>query len=238
MNALAKHLAAGLNVVTETRVACLTCDSGRWRLFGNDEAALGSFEVLVVAVPAAQAADLLAGQSALAEQAGRCAMSPCWVVMLGFDRPLAAPYDAAFVQGSPLSWIARNSAKPRRSPAESWVLHGGPGWSAAHIDDPPLQVIAALTHEFQQLLRCGVSVPTHTAAHRWRYALPSEPLPAGPLWDAATRLALCGDWCHGARIEGAFLSGLAAAGRVLGTVVPPADSAIPLQGTPEPRKRG
>jgi predicted NAD/FAD-dependent oxidoreductase len=35
------------------------------------------------------------------------------------------------------------------------------------------------------------------------------------LWDAESRVAVCGDWCQGARIEGAFLSGLAAADRVL-----------------------
>jgi hypothetical protein len=28
-------------------------------------------------------------------------------------------------------------------------------------------------------------------------------------------LAVCGDWCHGSRIEGAFLSGHAAAGYLL-----------------------
>ena len=34
-------------------------------------------------------------------------------------------------------------------------------------------------------------------------------------WDADLNLAVCGDWCQGARIEGAFLSGQAAAGHIL-----------------------
>jgi hypothetical protein len=215
MNAIAKHLAAGLSVATETRITRLTRNRQGWRLSADGETAVGLFDAVVVAVPAAQASELLAGRSALAEQAGRCAMSPCWAVMLGFERPLSIPYDGAFILGSSLSWIARNSAKPGRSSGEAWVLHAGPEWSAAHIDDPPERVIAALRAEFEQASGGKVPPPAHAAAHRWRYAVPSEPLNVGALWDGSSRQALCGDWCHGARIEGAFLSGLAAADRVL-----------------------
>ena len=225
MNAIAKHLAAGLDVTTETRITGLTRDGQVWRLFGENETTLGLFDAVIVAVPAPQAAELLAGQTALAERAGRCAMSPCWAVMLGFERSLAIPYDGVFVLGSPLSWIARNSAKPGRSSGEAWILHAGPEWSAAHLDDPPEQVIAALRAEFEQALGGKVQPPAHAAAHRWRYAVPSEPLQVGALWDAESRLAVCGDWCQGARIEGAFLSGRAAADRVLRASGAAADTA-------------
>jgi predicted NAD/FAD-dependent oxidoreductase len=136
--------------------------------------------------------------------------------MLGFDRPLATAFDGAFVHDSPLSWIARNNSKPGRGPAESWVLHAGPAWSGAHLDDSPEAIASTLTGEFEQLVGLGALRPVHTDAHRWRYALPPDPLAAGALWDAENRLAVCGDWCRGARIEGAVLSGIAAAGRVLG----------------------
>jgi len=54
-------------------------------------------------------------------------------------------------------------------------------------------------------------------AHRWRYAQAAEALDLGCLWDGELGLGVCGDWCQGSRVEGAFLSGMAAAGRVLGT---------------------
>jgi renalase len=215
MNAVAKHLASGLSVATETRITRVTRDHRGWRLSVDSGTAFGLFDAVVVAVPAAQASELLAGQGAMAGQAGRCAMSPCWAVMLGFDRPLAIPYDGVFVSGSPLSWFARNSAKPGRSSDEAWILHAGPEWSAGHIEDPPERVIAALRAAFEQASGGEVPPPVHAAAHRWRYAVPPEPLHVGALWDAESRQAVCGDWCQGARIEGAFLSGLAAADRVL-----------------------
>jgi len=216
MNAIAKQLANGLCVATETRIRRLTRACRGWRWVSDDASAGRWFDAVIVAVPAAQAAELLASRTTLAAQAGRCALAPCWAVMLGFEQPLPVPYDGAFIHGSPLSWVARNSTKPGRSPEEAWVLHAGPEWSATHIDAPPDQVIATLQREFGQASRAEFPPPVHAAAHRWRFALPSEPLRIGAWWDAETRVAVCGDWCEGGRIEGAFLSGLAAAERVLG----------------------
>ncbi len=227
MNAVAKHLAAGLQVTTETRITRLARTRRGWRLFADDASGVGPFDAVAAALPAPQAAELLAGRSALAEQAGRCVLMPCWAVMLGFEQALPVPYDGAFVRGSPLAWVARNSAKPGRSSEEAWILHAGPEWSAAHLDDPPDRVIDALRAALAQATGAELPDPVHAAAHRWRYALPSVPLQVGALWDAEARVAVCGDWCQGARIEGAFLSGLAAAERVLGTGGAVADLAGP-----------
>jgi len=62
--------------------------------------------------------------------------------------------------------------------------------------------------------------PVFAAAHRWRYAKAQNPLDDGCLWDRQAMIGLCGDWCCHSRIEGAFLSGAAIAGRVLGAVEP------------------
>ena len=48
------------------------------------------------------------------------------------------------------------------------------------------------------------------------YAFPVAPLCDGCLFDEQMRVGACGDWCMGARVEGAFLSGLAMAHRLLG----------------------
>jgi predicted NAD/FAD-dependent oxidoreductase len=222
MNAIAKYLSNSLQVTTQTRVASLTRRDDQWLLLDDANHQLGCFDALIVGVPPAQAADLLTGLPELAQQVSQCRLVPCWAVMAAFERRLDLPFDGAFVHNSPLTWIARNSSKPGRPLAECWVLHASPEWSTEHIEDAPEPVCEELLAALGRAANIGSLRTIHTAAHRWRYALPSEPITAGCLLDDATRVAVCGDWCQAARIEGAFLSGRAAASRIMNALgVPP-----------------
>jgi predicted NAD/FAD-dependent oxidoreductase len=215
MNSIANYLSNSLHITTQTRVASMTRRGDQWLLQDDADRELGSFDALIVALPSAQAADLLTGLPELAQQVSQCRLVPCWAVMAAFERRLDLSFDGAFVHDSPLTWIARNSSKPGRPHAECWVLHASPEWSAEHIEDAPEPVCDELLTALQQAVKTGSLRTTHVAAHRWRYALPSEPLTAGCLLDDATQVAVCGDWCQAARIEGAFLSGCAAANRIM-----------------------
>jgi predicted NAD/FAD-dependent oxidoreductase len=218
MNAIARRLADSLHVTTGTRVASMTRRCDRWFLRDDANRELGGFDALTVALPAAQAADLLAGPPDLAGQVRECALEPCWAVMAAFETRVDLPFDGAFVHDSPLSWIARNSSKPGRPQPECWVLHASAAWSVEHLEDAAESVCDALLAALRDATGLKTVRPFHTAAHRWRYALPREPLSVGCLWDDATRVAVCGDWCQAGRIEGAYLSGLAAAERIAGTI--------------------
>jgi renalase len=112
-----------------------------------------------------------------------CVLAPCWAVLLGFDQPLEVPFDGAFVGSGPLSWIARNNSKPGRPPAESWVLHAGPDWSTEYLEAERETVIADLLAAFESATGLANLNPPHRDAHRWRYALPPEPLTTGCLAD-------------------------------------------------------
>lgn len=218
MNAIAEYLSNSLQVTTQTRVTSMTRQDDRWLLQGDSNRELGSFDALIVALPPAQAADLLTGMPQLAQQVSQCRLVPCWAVMAAFERRLDLPFDGAFVHDSPLTWVARNSSKPGRPQAECWVLHASPEWSTEHIEDAPAPVCDELLSALRRAVKIGSLRTIHTAAHRWRYALPSEPPTAGCLLDDATRVAVCGDWGQAARIEGAFLSGCAAAKRTMNAV--------------------
>lgn len=215
MSAAAKHLARDLDLRCGARVErALQVGSG-WVLHGQGGVVLGVFERLVVSTPPAQAAVLLAGQSPLAESAAGIDLRPCWAVMLGLARPYEVPFDGAFCEDSILSWIARNNSKPRRRPGEAWVLHSAPAWTEAHLDEAPERVIELLTAELERLTGL-VPALVHRAAHHWRFALPAVERDDGCLHDPERGLALAGDAYSGGRIEGAYLSGVAAAHRVVG----------------------
>ncbi|RKH42983.1 FAD-dependent oxidoreductase [Corallococcus sp. AB050B] len=215
MSAVAKALADGLDVRMGVRVERVAREGRAWRLTSEAGEDLGLAEVVVAAVPAPQAVPLLAGAPALAAQAGAARMSPCWAVMARFDAPVAVALDGAFVEDSPLSWVARDTSKPGRTSGERWVLHGSPEYSAAHLEETAETMAPRLVEAFGQALGRDVRA-VEAVAHRWRFAMPSPPLDASALYDPALGLGACGDWCAGPRVEGAFLSGAALARRISG----------------------
>jgi predicted NAD/FAD-dependent oxidoreductase len=216
MNSICRHLAGELDVRYATRIDSVRRHDGRWQLLSEDGAALFEADALVVSAPAPQTAALLESEApAIAARVAAVDMAPCWAVMAAFDGSLELPFDGGFVADSPLSWVARNASKPDRPGHEAWVLHASPRWSRAHLELDSQEVIAQLLAAFATATGREFPAPLHVQAHRWRYALPSEPLPEACLFERDSKLVACGDWCAGPRVEGAFLSGVAAAGRLL-----------------------
>lgn len=215
MDAIVAHLAAHHDTRFATTVSGLRRDGGQWRLTADDGKTLGSFDVVVVAIPAAQALALLGPESGFDESLRGVSMDPCWAVMAVFEHSLDVAFDAAFVHASPLSWVARNGSKPKRPQGECWVLHASPEWSRSHIEMSAQNVCSELADAFSRAL--GVDLPSRSLvrAHRWRYAKTDAPLGSACLWDPTSRLGLCGDWCLGARVENAYLSGMYLSVRIL-----------------------
>lgn len=205
MNAPVRALAATQQVAWSTQVTALAQDGNGWRLTCADGTQTGAFDRIVVALPAEQAAALLADvASDLAERAEAVPSEPCWTVMAAFAAPLPLP-DVLRDRGD-IGWAARNSAKPGRGPIETWVIQGSPAWSRAWIEAEGAAVADHLRAALAGLAGTPLPLALHVAAHRWRYAR-SGNAGAGAVWDSARRIGLCGDWLAGPRVEAAWRSG-------------------------------
>ena len=215
MNALGKHLAADLDVHRQTRVAPPEHDAAGWLLTSEEGAALGRFDALIVATPAPQAVPLLQVQApALARIAGQVEYHPMWAAMLHVDNDDPAGFDGLFVKDGPIGWAARNHGKSGRV-GTTWVVHASTAWSREHLDSEPADVSARLSGALAKLLGLAPGKVRPAGTHRWLYSLAANPLSSGALWQPDLQLAACGDWCNGARIEGAYLSGVSAAAHLL-----------------------
>lgn len=219
MNAMARHLAEEMHVVLNKRIARCERRGTLWHLFDEGDALSGAFDAVIVTTPPEQAIPLLAYSPSLIAAVGTVTLSPCWVLMVAFDRRLDIPFDGAYVENSSLSWIARNGSKPGRSGHECWVIHASREWSHVYLEREPKDVAEQLIHAFFEEAGLPVIEPVFVRAHRWRYALADEPRNDGFLWDEQTNMGVCGDWCLAARIEGAARSGVAIAERVLGSSI-------------------
>lgn len=214
MSALAGHLARDLDLRCGVEVDSVRRDGSAWSLRDAGGAELARADRVVCTAPAPQAARLLVVDPQLATRASRVEMSPCWTVMLGFERPVPADFDAAFFGEGSLGWAVREASKPHRERTESWVLHGSDEWSRRNLELDPQRVIADLSAVFESYLRRALPEPAFAAAHRWRFARPEPGLGEGYLISSRTGLAAAGDWC-GPRIENAFLSGVGLAEQLL-----------------------
>ncbi|MFM5884613.1 MAG: NAD(P)/FAD-dependent oxidoreductase [Novosphingobium sp.] len=212
MASLVTALAEECAVRFGTQITRLGRAGGRWTLAGPDVAA-GPFDMVVLAIPAEQAAPLLSLHDlAMAREAAAIRSRPCWTVMAAFAGPVAAP--DVLSDAAPLAWAARESTKPGRAAGERWVLQADAAWSAAHLDHDAPPVAEALLAAFAG--RCAAPLPATTflKAHRWRFAVPHGHT-AGPLWNPRLGLGACGDWCAGPDIAGAWTAGHDLAGQVI-----------------------
>ena len=206
MTAPARYAARLANLLTSHTIDRMVRSATGWQLTCAETGMLPAhFDGVVVATPAPQAAPLLAPIAAdLAALARQTEMLPCWALMLRYDAPLDLPFDGAFICEGALGWVARDNSKPGRTGPETWLVHANARWSEDHIESTAEDVIAELQAAFMQL---GAPAAAQASAHRWRYADVAPASLPGYCWNPALGLGACGDWLHGGKVEGAWLSG-------------------------------
>jgi predicted NAD/FAD-dependent oxidoreductase len=213
MNALPKHLARGLDVRLGVTAVRVQREAGQWQVIDSDGGVQGPFDVLVLTVPAPQAANLLGAADPFARVLGRVHLQPTWSLMVTTREGFDPGFDAARLPESPLALIARTSVAAGEQPSRAWIAHASHAWSQQQLERSPEEVVAALRPLLAEAFGDDGAIE-QLAAHRWRYALCDQPVAAECLWDGDRRLGLCGDWCVGPRVESAYLSGLAMASRI------------------------
>jgi predicted NAD/FAD-dependent oxidoreductase len=153
----------------------------------------------------------------LAEPISQIEMAECFAAMISFAHPLTEDWVGAFLHDSFLTWAARNSTKPSRNhQLENLVLHADAQWTMKHWEEDPEKVALLMLNEFWRVSGIESQPTLHLNGHRWKFAIANAEDTQGCYFDNDTGIVACGDWAHGSRVEGAFLSGMSAAGRVLG----------------------
>ncbi|AWW75204.1 hypothetical protein CD351_12275 [Erythrobacter sp. KY5] len=214
MNGPIRALAHPLDVRWNTRAEAITRTGEGWRVDAGSESFTAS--TVLIAVPAEQAAELLATPVPdFAQVAAEVQSQPCWAVMAAFAEGLDVEADSIRDDDAPVSWAARNSAKPDRTGRETWVLHASPKRSREIIDLPKEEVGPLLLGDFFDQTGAQCVAPIHLAAHRWLYAMPRPVEGEAARFDRDRGIGIAGDYLHSPRVEGAWISGRALADKVL-----------------------
>jgi renalase len=215
MNDVAKYLATGLDVRRGAPVRSVARAGGAWRI----EGASGVLEAdaVLLTAPVPQSLEVLDAGGTVLSALDRSALEkvsydPCIAVLAPLDGPSGLPPPGAVdpVEG-PIDWMADNHAKGV-SAVSAVTIHATPAASYSMWDSPDELVVAEL------LDAAGLDSPVLrelVQVQRWRY---SRPVCAHPhrymLAASEAPLSLAGDAFGGARVEGAALSGAAAAAAI------------------------
>ncbi|MGQ9897344.1 MAG: NAD(P)/FAD-dependent oxidoreductase [Acidobacteriota bacterium] len=239
MTTLAKVLVARIGasrVVRECFVEALAWDTTlrQWNIHTRgDNTTLGgirSADWVILALPAPQAAQLLARSHPLPALFAKLqtalegvAYHPCITVSWGTPPNTAYPGVGALraiSEDYPIGWLAwLDRLAPYRVPDGNSIVIAqfGPAMSHNLLDQPEGTIIQALATTLSECFQLDLPTLRWVNIKQWRYANPAVRLSN---LDAATAVAdfnidICGDYLLGGRIEAAFLSGLAAADRLL-----------------------
>lgn len=214
MNALARAAAQTIDVRCAHTVREIAGGAGQWSLHFDTQAPEAGFDQVLITTPAPQALAWL-GAGPLRAPLAAIRYQPClslmWVPAATVLPKLAADQP---VLETGLALIAREDLKPGRGGTPRYTVQASAAWSAAHLEwDARAQREALLDLAARWLgLRPGA---LHADLHRWRYAQVERPAGAPALHDGEG-LTFAGDGCLAGGVEGALLSGWAAAGAMLG----------------------
>ena len=213
MTGIGKHLMQDLDVQLGYEIETLARENGVWRAATSDGTTFCG-EELILTAPIPQALQLFDTSDSQLPGAMRATLEsvtyePCFAVLAQLDGPSnLAPPGLLYVNGDPIWWIADNYQKGVSPIEGSVTIHSSGGWARAHYDDDQTEVGEALIEASKDWLGRPVK---EFQVRRWRYSKPENPLDIGIARDENCAITFASDALMGAKIEGAFTSGLMAA---------------------------
>jgi renalase len=222
MTSIPKHLAVGLDVRTGEQAIRVDRTAEGWTVTCESGLTVSGGALLLTA-PVPQSLTLAeSGGYRLPDEARRelegVAYDPCLALMALLDGESPVPEPGGVqIKDEPLDWIGDNATKGMAD-RPALTIHGGPQWSREHYDDDEADVTRALLGLAGGQLGVDLAAATtETSLARWRYSwVTSSHEEDCLLASEDPPLVFCGDGFGKPKVEGAALSGLAAADRLLG----------------------
>lgn len=208
MNAINKYLSNGLNInlgITINKIYKSNVD--KWIIEDNSGIKHSDFDLVVFAMPAAQANDIMIASNININFLSNIQMSACYSLMLGLQHEIDFGFDAAIVRGDDISWISVNSSKPQRPIDTSIIVTSTNKWADYNINMSLEEVQKHLLSVTKKIVGCQLNNLDYCNIHRWKYANISKNTGSTYFYDDTKKLGICGDWFIQGRIEAAFTSG-------------------------------
>lgn len=215
MNELAKHLARGLDVRSNICLVSVSQTEDGWQVT-TDQGGSMRAGALILTPPVPQSLMLIDAGKVLLQSQDReilesISYEPCLTAMFKIEGSVNLPPPGAVQRlKAPISWIADNQRKGISPNALVVTAQASPAYSRQLWEVADDKVISAFRVDLMPFLGTRTRI-VEAELKRWRYSMPVNHYPEKYLRaEGLPPLFFAGDAFGGPRIEGAFLSGLAA----------------------------
>jgi renalase len=216
LSAIAEYLSRDLDVKTGLEVTWINAGPQGWEVAAEE--LKYPADALILALPAPLALTLVDASDVPLPAEARSALEdidydPCIAVMALLDGSDSVPEPGGVqIGGDTLFWIADNQKKGI-SNVPAVTIHAGPEWSREHVGSDDDTVTRLLLEEAKDYIGTEAKA---TAVYRWEHSWVVEPHEEPFVYvEVPPSLVFCGDAYAGPKMEGAALSGLAAAEKLL-----------------------
>ena len=214
MNSLAKDLAKDIDVRVDHRVFSTTWEDSEWSVT-CDDAQTVTASTLVLTAPIPQSFSFVFETvETLPRELWSADHDRTIALLAALDGPSALIGSGARHEPSDdIAFVVDHSVKGI-SPIPAITMNTSPEWSERFWDAPTDEIEAALSELIAPFL--GSAHVVEQQVKKWRFATPRATW-STPCWsDDDFQLVVAGDAFGGPRVEGAFLSGVAAAETITG----------------------
>lgn len=216
MTSIPKYLATHLNTDLEVHVSQIMPKDGGWEAVSRDGRKYYC-RAVILTPPVPQSLALLAAGNTMLHRDDQSSLTrltyaPCLCGLFWVEGKVHLPEPGALQRPfHPISWIADNQRKGISPDATLITMHGNPIFSQAHFNTPEADVLDLFQASLKNHMAAD-AVVLQAQLKKWRFSLPTALFPERTLVARdLPPLAFAGDAFKEPRVEGAVLSGLAAA---------------------------
>jgi renalase len=218
MRAIPQQLASSLDIRLATTVQTVRRVNDEWRLTAmqGDSSETTEFitQELIVTAPLPQSLALIGSllPDSLRESLQNIEYERCFALMVETERPVSDALAMSALQipdGEPITFIADNCSRGTASRPGALTIHSSHKFALQNWDADPSATANLLIEAAKGLL--PDTAFGEWQLHRWKFSKPINPHSEHCVRLAQLNLTLAGDAFGESRVEGAYLSGLAAA---------------------------
>ncbi len=219
MNSIAQFLAHDLEICFQTEIKTLRFEDQIWTV----QAASGaeySGDYLLLTAPIPQSLLLFDSCHRVLPASTRAALEsveyePCLAVLATLKNESKLPTPGALhVDEEPIAWMADNFQKGISPRAGAITVHSTAKFACENFHAAPNVIAENLLAAAQKYFDAPLEIESFQVRH-WRFSKPQGALEDGAIFVSDLNLCFAGDGISGAKIEGAFCSGLQAAQTLL-----------------------